>query len=297
MLGMLQIYRDCCGLIERVRNRVSDWKNKFLSFAGRLQLVQSVLSSMHVYWATMSMLPDGVIKEIEQVLRNFLWSQGSLQKGKSKVAWDVVCLSKNEGGLGIRSLHDFNIALLSVGNGRSTSAWYDNWCDFSPLITSLSPGMITNAGFTLNACVGNIVSNEAWSWPNEWSNQFPNLAAPSLVNNVANKWVWSDVCGFTGNQPVHIDWESILAAIIPESKKKTIDIIVMKLILAATSYFIWQERNARLFRQEERPVHKLTEIIIATVHMKLISMKFKNNSKVLKHLETWKIPLGMLNLA
>nr|XP_043611996.1 uncharacterized protein LOC122583648 [Erigeron canadensis] len=311
------VNRDCCGLIERVRNRLSNWKNKFLSFAGRLQLVQSASSSMHVYWATMFMLPDGVIKKIEPVLRKFLWPQGSLQKGKSKVAWDVVCLPKNEGGLGIHSLHDLNISILSSANYVSFAQ------------------MITNAANTLNACVGDIVSNEAWSWPNEWSNQFLNLAALSLVNNVADKWVWkdrdgrfidflwqivgrlfgqgvwklhgsllfgfpivwSDVCGFTGNQPVHVDWESILVAIISESNKKTIDILVMKLIFAATSNFIWQERNARLFRQEKRPAHKLTEIKIATVRMKLISMKFKKNNRVLKHLETWKRHLGMSNLA
>lgn len=33
------VYRDCKELVEKVQNRIADWKNKFLSFAGRLQLV------------------------------------------------------------------------------------------------------------------------------------------------------------------------------------------------------------------------------------------------------------------
>nr|XP_043611664.1 uncharacterized protein LOC122583311 [Erigeron canadensis] len=80
------IYQDCKELVDRIERRVSDWKNKFLSFAGRLQLTQSVLSSMHVYWSTVFILPARVIHDIEQIMRNFLWSQGEYKRGKSKVA-------------------------------------------------------------------------------------------------------------------------------------------------------------------------------------------------------------------
>ncbi|GJR10704.1 hypothetical protein Tco_0793356 [Tanacetum coccineum] len=43
------VYRDCQELIERVQNRITDWKNKSLSATGRLQLIRSVISSLHVY--------------------------------------------------------------------------------------------------------------------------------------------------------------------------------------------------------------------------------------------------------
>ncbi|GKD29436.1 RNA-directed DNA polymerase, eukaryota, reverse transcriptase zinc-binding domain protein [Tanacetum coccineum] len=41
------LYKDCKILIERVHKRITDWKNKWLSFAGRRQLVIAVLSSMY----------------------------------------------------------------------------------------------------------------------------------------------------------------------------------------------------------------------------------------------------------
>lgn len=53
LISLILIHRDCKVLVERVKNRIADWKNKSLSFAGRLQLVISVLSSMHVYWSSM----------------------------------------------------------------------------------------------------------------------------------------------------------------------------------------------------------------------------------------------------
>ncbi|GJX49361.1 putative receptor protein kinase ZmPK1, partial [Tanacetum coccineum] len=43
--------KDCKCLIDKVRQRIFDWRNKHLSYAGRIQLIGSVLSAMHLYWA------------------------------------------------------------------------------------------------------------------------------------------------------------------------------------------------------------------------------------------------------
>ncbi|GKE35403.1 hypothetical protein Tco_1454725 [Tanacetum coccineum] len=59
------MFRDCKELIEKVKSRVRDWKNKSLSAAGRLQLAQSVLGSMHIYWASVFILPTRVLHDIE----------------------------------------------------------------------------------------------------------------------------------------------------------------------------------------------------------------------------------------
>lgn len=47
-------------------------------------------------------------------MRGFLWCQGEMKKGKAKVAWKVVCTPKQEGGLGIHILEDFNVALMTI---------------------------------------------------------------------------------------------------------------------------------------------------------------------------------------
>ncbi|GJR51089.1 reverse transcriptase domain-containing protein [Tanacetum coccineum] len=80
--------------------------------ACRLQLIRSVISSMHVFWASVFVIPNRVLMDIEQCMRNFLWCPSSSSKGKAKVAWELVCLPKDEGGLGIRRLEHFNSALL-----------------------------------------------------------------------------------------------------------------------------------------------------------------------------------------
>ncbi|GKC72087.1 hypothetical protein Tco_1117970 [Tanacetum coccineum] len=106
--------KDCKVLVEKARNRIGDWKNKSLSYSGRLQLCKSVISSMQVYWASILVIPMGIVSDIQQIIRGFLWCNGEYKRGKAKVAWDDICLPKKEGGLGLRSLEVFNLALMTT---------------------------------------------------------------------------------------------------------------------------------------------------------------------------------------
>ncbi|GJU91627.1 hypothetical protein Tco_1304050 [Tanacetum coccineum] len=103
---------DCRQLIDKVKERIGDWKNKFLSYAGRLQLISSVLASMQNYWASVYLIPKIVVKEIDKVMKNFLQSHGGSNGRKAKIAWKVVCRPKDQGGLGIKPLREWNEVLL-----------------------------------------------------------------------------------------------------------------------------------------------------------------------------------------
>ena len=84
-----------------------------MSFAGRSQLLQSVISSMQVYWCSMFVLPLSICHDVERLMRDFLWNYGVFKRGKAKIKWSDVCKPKVEGGLGIRSLEEWNTALIS----------------------------------------------------------------------------------------------------------------------------------------------------------------------------------------
>ena len=88
--------------------------------------MQSVLSTIYVYWASIFILPKKVIKDIEQLIRNFLWSGNDLDPYKAKVAWRDICYPKKQGGLGIKPLYVWNQSLVAklvwrllVGNKES----------------------------------------------------------------------------------------------------------------------------------------------------------------------------------
>lgn len=95
-------------LIEAIRNRIGSWKNRFLSYAGRLELLGSVIGSIPSFWLSAFRLPQACIREIDKICSAFLWSGSDLNPNKAKLSWEEVCLPKEEGGLGLRSLKDMN---------------------------------------------------------------------------------------------------------------------------------------------------------------------------------------------
>ncbi|KAK4384222.1 hypothetical protein Sango_3080700 [Sesamum angolense] len=95
--------RDCQPLLQRLTAASKGWEGVQISFAGRVQLIKSVLISFEVYWAMAFILPKGIIKEMIKRLRTFLW-KGTSAYGYPKVAWEAVCRPTEEGGLGIKDI-------------------------------------------------------------------------------------------------------------------------------------------------------------------------------------------------
>ncbi|GJW86813.1 RNA-directed DNA polymerase, eukaryota, reverse transcriptase zinc-binding domain protein [Tanacetum coccineum] len=212
---------DCKCLIESVERRIKCWRNRVLSYAGRIQLIASVLASMQNYWAYVYLLPNTVVMELEKLLRRFLWNSGDSAKGKAKVAWSIVCKPKDQGGLGIKSLHKWNEVLLVSQLWklieRKESLWV-KWVNTIKLKNlsiwevDHSLGMINGAKWVpwtvsnrdlydarlaLDAKVADIIINNKWNWPEGWVEDFPELNQipnPVIDANATDKvcWVNSD---------------------------------------------------------------------------------------------------------
>jgi len=125
---------DCEGLVVKFTSQIDSWCAKHLSFAGRLQLISSVLFSLQVFWSNIFILPKAVIRLLEQKLNRFLWC-GKDEHAKAKVSWERVCLPKKEGGLGLKRLYVWNQSamLKHVWNlfAQASSIWVawvnENW--------------------------------------------------------------------------------------------------------------------------------------------------------------------------
>jgi hypothetical protein len=100
-------------LVTKVRNRILNWKSKFLSLGGRKQLIVSVLQSLQLYWMAIFAFPSTIIHDLEALFRDFLWSHGNSSKGRCRVAWSLVCRPKHSGGLGFKRLSVWNRSLLT----------------------------------------------------------------------------------------------------------------------------------------------------------------------------------------
>ena len=100
-------------LLHKLEMAIQVWVGKHLSYAGRLELIKSVLHGMVQFWVTIFPMPQAVIKQITCMCRNFLWT-GNVSRSKSAlVAWKTICLPKNEGGLGVLDIQACNNSFLA----------------------------------------------------------------------------------------------------------------------------------------------------------------------------------------
>jgi len=60
------------GVLERVKGKLSRWKGRCLSMAGRICLIKSVLSSVPLFFMSLFKLPSGVADKLVWIQRNFL---------------------------------------------------------------------------------------------------------------------------------------------------------------------------------------------------------------------------------
>lgn len=99
-------------MLTRIENRLSV-VSKFLSYHGRLILVNSVMTALPTFYMCTLQLPPQIIKQIDSYRKKCLWSGGEInRKGNCLAAWEAACRPKKEGELGIIDLRTQNTALL-----------------------------------------------------------------------------------------------------------------------------------------------------------------------------------------
>ncbi|XP_022008341.1 uncharacterized protein LOC110907684 [Helianthus annuus] len=101
--------------------------------------------------------------------------------------------------------------------------------------------------------------------------------------------VWSIIRQKVGMDNVNHNWENIVSCLLVHAKSKSAANYVSRILVAATAYFIWQERNARLFKNQLRPPETICAIIFNTVRYKLMGVKLKKTDNVRRLLGEWEI--------
>ncbi|XP_021731005.1 uncharacterized protein LOC110697912 [Chenopodium quinoa] len=92
---------DFDSLIDKMLAKISCWSSRHLSYSARTLLVNSMLLSLHTYWAQCLLLPSGVMHRIVQLCRAFLWSgdadwRSYSPKKSGGWAWKKLCVVKEE---------------------------------------------------------------------------------------------------------------------------------------------------------------------------------------------------------
>lgn len=98
-------------VLDQIRAKLSSWQSSYLSQAGRLVLINSVLNSIPLHSMAVSWSSPKYIEKVEQMKKKCLWSNSSQNNGLHLVKWDSVTLPKSLGGLGIHDLSSKSLSL------------------------------------------------------------------------------------------------------------------------------------------------------------------------------------------
>lgn len=60
-------------LVHKILQRITCWAAKLLTYAGRVQLIKSVLFGVQMFWSQIFVLPQKVLKLVQAACRTFLW--------------------------------------------------------------------------------------------------------------------------------------------------------------------------------------------------------------------------------
>ncbi|XP_071695288.1 uncharacterized protein [Rutidosis leptorrhynchoides] len=228
---------------------------------------------------------------------------------RKKSFWEVTVTADSSWGwrkmLRMRNTLRDNL-IHQVGNGQNILAWHDTWCEYGPLANSISSRDIKVAGYSLQAKLRDIIRHDGCQWPRFWVQKYPFLHRinPPVFTNNEDVLMWKDNNGnmqcFSANLvwskmkslvqiPISSSrWLDVVNLLSPVASKQLARIVVAKIIFSATIYFVWQERNQRLFQSKTRSIEQLVQVITSTVRLKLLSLKFKNSQDVQNMKALWR---------
>nr|GEV32463.1 hypothetical protein [Tanacetum cinerariifolium] len=265
------LYKDCKELMENVKGRISDWKNKSFSFAGRMQLIQSVLASMHVYWASVFILLTGLM-------------------GRMSWGWRKI-------------LHVCNMVRpfiwFRVGDGSKATAWFDKWCYVGPLADIISNSDIYGARYSRSAKVKDIIVNDFWGWPNDWMLKYLELGTIGVphLSNASDMLVRTNLSNENVSFSVAAVWECIRPRSVEvwEHLKRFTGIPNRPSEVDAIVDFLSPLAKMRSIRSKKRSPDQVIDVIKSTVRLKLLSCRFKKTSKVQMLSHLWELLTSRMN--
>lgn len=98
---------------ERIRDKINGWRNKLLNNAGKDVLIKAVVTSIPTYAMSIFQLPKTWCAEINAIIAKFWWGSKEGARKLHWKRWELMTISKKDGGFGFKELQTFNAALLT----------------------------------------------------------------------------------------------------------------------------------------------------------------------------------------
>ncbi|XP_019091119.1 PREDICTED: uncharacterized protein LOC109128717 [Camelina sativa] len=98
---------------DKLHKRVNLWTSKSLSKGGKEVLIKAVAQAIPTYVMSCFLLRKAICSKLSSAIADFWWSNKADSKELHSISWEQMCTQLSEGGLGFRTLEEFNLALLA----------------------------------------------------------------------------------------------------------------------------------------------------------------------------------------
>ncbi|XP_074278317.1 uncharacterized protein LOC141601910 [Silene latifolia] len=176
-------------IINKVCKRIFSWKNAFLSAAGRLTLICSVLSSLSLYSLSAFKMPVSVSSKIDSLISQFWWGGNQVGNGIHWCSKLFTHSSKVNGGLGIRNVGCVNQSLLAKIGWKIIS---NTDCLLSRVLGSkyrITKGNVMNPSFVMNGSFSWGGRGIKWGLELLKDNLAWQIGFPSSLDIWRDKWI------------------------------------------------------------------------------------------------------------
>lgn len=196
--------QDFLPLINKCQARLGSVSN-LLTQAGRLELTNVVFSALPTFYMCTLALPKSVITRIDKARKHCLWTGSDINARKPpKAAWEMICKSRQEGGLGVIDIEKQNKAFLLKNfdkfyNKRDTPWVQLIWEKYYP--NGKLPGLTKKGSFWWRDNLKNLEHYKGMAsvqvqngmtvlfWEDSWNGQKLNSQVPELFSFVINKHI------------------------------------------------------------------------------------------------------------
>ncbi|KAL0284499.1 UNVERIFIED_CONTAM: Retrovirus-related Pol polyprotein from type-2 retrotransposable element R2DM [Sesamum radiatum] len=303
---------DCQPILRKIDDRIKGWEGIMLSFAGRVQLIKSVLSALQVYWAMAFILPKHIIKEIEKRLRRFLWkgstdvgldfpipTSGRLYLDDFGPYWYMGMAETGTVAGFIATVHPvsswgwpscFSSAAayaiyappfpkvvwssLLVGTFKIPRQRFILWLAILHRLSTLDRPWLQHMGTTCVLCQDDLPETHEHLF---FSCTFATACIQAIRSTIFFPW------------PVR-DWSPAVQWAARRWRGKHVVNASFRALLASLVYHLWHERNRRIFQDSSRTADSIARIVVSEIRELIICKQLPRTVSSRGLYRLWRIP-------
>ncbi|XP_059627616.1 uncharacterized protein LOC132270455 [Cornus florida] len=315
---------DCKVLVERIIARISSWTSRFLSYAGRLQLIKATLINIHSYWGRHFILPmqpkvygglglPNLTALNRIVILQHIWNL-FYDGGQSlwyQWAHSVLIKEKSFWNIKVNKLSSWNWRMLlklrglarqfikhQVGDGAETFLWFDYWLPTGPINLRVGNDVISNSMWDANFKVKGFIRHGQWSFPPLFRNLTNMVDDPPPINDDGRDKVnyVQHTCGFYCGEH-SLTFIARWIDNVWNDKCNSMDAVIARLYFSVAIYFIWKERNKRTYAGKYSAPYIVWKFIEDCIRGRLLSLRFKDTRISRTVAADWRLPSLVINSA